>query len=81
MAHAIAQRHQSTPHFHHGYWRFDFTVQTSSNNLIFEIRRLRDAAHQRRWRVQHADSGRGYTIHIVGIAWNQAFWHGLDMSP
>jgi len=99
MAHAIAQRHQSTPHFHHGYWRFHFTVQTSSNNLIFErndpplqpgtnvrqaqpseIRRLRDPAHRRRWRVQHADSGRGYTIHIVGIAWNQAFWDGLDMS-
>ena len=68
-------------HFHHVYWRFDFTVQTSSNNLIFEhndpplqpgtnvwqaqpfeIRRLRDPAHKRRWRVQHADSGRGYTI-------------------
>jgi Copper amine oxidase, enzyme domain len=68
-------------HVHHAYWRFDFTVQTSGNNLIFEhndpplqpgtnvwqpqpfeIRRLRDPARKRRWRVQHADSGRGYTI-------------------
>jgi hypothetical protein len=23
-------------HFHHVYWRFDFTVETSGNNLIFE---------------------------------------------
>jgi Copper amine oxidase, enzyme domain len=68
-------------HVHHAYWRFDFTVQTSGNNLIFEhndpplqpgtnvwqpqpfeIKRLRDPAHQRRWRVQNANSGRGYTI-------------------
>jgi hypothetical protein len=58
-------------HFHHVYWRFDFTVETSSNNLIFEhndpplqpgtnvwqpqpfeVRRLRDPAHQRRWRCR-----------------------------
>jgi hypothetical protein len=32
----LSSANQSTPHFHHGYWRFDFTVQTSSNNLIFE---------------------------------------------
>jgi hypothetical protein len=68
-------------HVHHVYWRFDFTVQTSGNNLIFEhndpplqpgtnvwqpqpfeVKRLRDPGHKRRWRVQHADSGRGYTI-------------------
>jgi hypothetical protein len=78
---AVAHSCTCNPHVHHAYWRFDFTVQTSSNNLIFEhndpplhpgtnvwqpqpfeIRRLRDPAHQRRWRVQHADSGRGYTI-------------------
>ena len=28
----------------------------------FEVRRLRDPAHQRRWRVRNANSGRGYTI-------------------
>jgi hypothetical protein len=78
---AVADSCTCNAHVHHAYWRFDFTVQTSGNNLIFEhndpplqpgtnvwqpqpfeIKRLRDPAHQRRWRVQHADSGRGYTI-------------------
>ena len=68
------------PHVHHAYWRFDFSVQTAGNKLVFEhndpplqpgnvwqpqrfeVRRLRDPARKRRWRVQHAGSGRGYTI-------------------
>jgi len=78
---AVAHSCVCVRHVHHAYWRFDFTVQTSSNNLIFEhndpplqpgtnvwqpqpfeIRRLRDPAHKRRWRVQNANSGSGYTI-------------------
>ncbi len=59
-------------HHHHAYWRLDFDIRTfndpplvgSSNwhQKIFEIRRARDPARKRKWRVENISTGEAYDI-------------------
>lgn len=77
-------------HYHHAYWRFDFDIGTSSNNVIrefndpggwqvirFETSRPRDPARNRRWRVENLLTGEGYEVipgPTDGTASNSADW-------
>jgi hypothetical protein len=67
-------------HHHHVYWRFDFDIRTSADNIVKEynnppiigssnfnifsqeVKRLRDASHQRYWQVENATTGEGYAL-------------------
>lgn len=67
-------------HHHHVYWRFDFDIHASSDNIVQEynnpsiigssnfntfnqeVKRLRDASHQRYWQVENATTGAGYAL-------------------
>ncbi len=62
-------------HHHHVYWRFDFDIDTSANNIVYEdnlrswpnpltteIKRIRDTSWVRRWYIQNVASGDTYAI-------------------
>jgi Copper amine oxidase, enzyme domain len=67
-------------HHHHAYWRFDFDIETPSNNLVeefndpilignsnwhkktYEIKRAKDSARKRKWRITNTISGSSYEI-------------------
>ncbi|KAJ3466409.1 hypothetical protein MRS44_003973 [Fusarium solani] len=67
-------------HHHHAYWRLDFDIGTSGNNLVrefnkpplfgssnyhdhaYEIRRPKDASHQRHWEISNTRTGNTYSL-------------------
>lgn len=67
-------------HYHHVYWRLDFDIRTSGNNIVkefndppilgtsnwhtkfYEIKRPRDPARKRKWRVENTSTGEAYEI-------------------